>query len=409
MYGQMVQRRNLPPRVQPSNVCHYMLSPDPPKGQTEGTDRDTVLVLRYPDSPLCITPDVQEYAYYVFDDLKHERNQHSEDAVRQECAGWQEVALVDSYPASLKMEARMLVSSDRLRLLSSHFERQFSRVPPIRDVNNQNKSVFGDTREALHVVMACGWDERAMRLLMEGIHAEDPTPAEIWNRLPPSLNNLHTEFELALMLDYYGFHDELREAIAPLTLTLGERRPVDLGWPHSLRKYATIACVFKDVDLVNKVFITLVHESNSPFDPYNLPISVNFLDVVEHTRHRLLAELIRALRYVRVQARLVSLTLFCTKACVKHFLKVLEEYENSYPEMSISSFNGKSLSLLRSYMSMRRLIDEEARCQGRGKRCTLYRNLESVRDKCENIIYKASENAVAAIVERGSRVDTVEG
>jgi hypothetical protein len=129
----------------------------------------------------------------------------------------------------------------------------------------------------LNVVPACGWDERAMKLLMEAIHTEDVSFPEISNRLPPAQNELHTDFELALMLDYYGCHHELRKRIAPLTLTLGEQRPREVEMSHPLRKYATIACVFKDEDLVEKVFSTLVHDSNCPFDPYNLPVSTMFL------------------------------------------------------------------------------------------------------------------------------------
>ncbi|CAG9942362.1 unnamed protein product [Clonostachys rosea f. rosea IK726] len=239
-------------------------------------DGDTVLELDHPDSPLCITPDAKEYEYYVFDDLKHERNRSSENAARRESARWQEAALVDSYP-SLKTKTTILVSMDKLRSATKYFERQFSRCVPILDVSIEWESGLGGTRRMLNVVSACGWDERAMMILMTAIHTEDGISFKDLSRLPPSPNDLHTDFELALMLEYYGCHEKLRRMIRPLTLALGKKRPSNVEMSHSLRKYATIACVFKDVDLVQKVFSTLVHDSNCPFDPYNLPISTNLL------------------------------------------------------------------------------------------------------------------------------------
>ncbi|CAI6084111.1 unnamed protein product [Clonostachys chloroleuca] len=355
--------------------------------QEQDNDGDTVLELDHPDSPLCITPDAKEYAYYVFDDLKHERNRSSEDVVRRECAWWQEAALVDSYP-SLKTKTTMLVSMDKLRSATKYFERQFSLCAPIRDVSIEWESGLGGTRRMLNVVSACGWDERAMTILMTAINSEDGIDFKDLSRLPPSPNELHTDFELALMLEYYGCHENLRRMIRPLTLALGKKRPSNVEMSHSLRKYATIACVFKDVDLIQKVFSTLVHDSICPFDPYNLPISTNLLD----------------LRKLQHQARSDRPAHFCNKKCVDSFLSALRAYENEYPTMSIEpstseSLTGKDISLFRSYRSMRHLIDAQARCEGRGRSCRLYRHLRSVRGKCKELISTSSKRAVAKVSE----------
>ncbi|CAG9994049.1 unnamed protein product [Clonostachys byssicola] len=369
MYGQMVQRRNLPPRIQPAFQYHQVASAVSLMVQEQDHDGDTVLELELPDSPLCITPDEKEYAYYVFEDLKHERNRSSEGAARRECTRWQRAAQVDSYP-SLKTKTNLLVSMDKLRSATKYFERQFSRNIPIMDVSIECESGLGGTRRMLNVVSACGWDERAMMILMTAIHAEHNISFEELSRLPPSRDYLHTDFELALMLEYYGCHDELRRTTAPLTLALGMQRPNKMKMSHSLRKYATIACVFKDVDLVQKVFSTLVRESNCPFDPYNLPISTNLL------------------------AR--------------------RAWENEHPAISIGpsdskSPDGKSIALFKSYRSMRRLVGVQARCEGGGKKCVLYMHLSSVRSKCATMISTASKRAVAEISEeRGSWVDPFE-
>jgi hypothetical protein len=133
------------------------------------------------------------------------------------------------------------------------------------------------------------------------------------------------------------------------------------------------------------------------------------------TRHRLFTLLLKDLRKLLDQARSDRPAPFCNKKCVISFLRALRAYENEYPAISIvtptsESPTGKSLSLFTSYRSMRRLIDAQARCEGRGRNCRLYRHLRSTRGECEKLISGASKRAVARVSEeRRSWVDPFEG
>ncbi|KAK7931237.1 hypothetical protein PG985_001949 [Apiospora marii] len=173
-------------------------------------------------------------------------------------------------------DIRMRLSSRHLILASTYFK----------------KMLLGSWRESTgvsgssHLVDAEGWDENALRILMNIIHGR--------TRSVPRFVSLETLAKIAVLVDYYECH-EVVELVIPIWIDrLKWRLPQECC--RDLVLWCLVSRVFSQADLFQTVTKTAVNKCKGPLPALDLPIPGTLVDAIDRKRRQSIDRIIIGLQ-----------------------------------------------------------------------------------------------------------------
>ncbi|KAI0180234.1 hypothetical protein GGR52DRAFT_234124 [Hypoxylon sp. FL1284] len=197
-----------------------------------------------------------------------------------------------------------------IRVSSRHISLASGRTEKMRHRWEQTKESDGYVHLPLE-----DWDTEALLIIMNIIHLR--------NRLVPSHVSIDMLAKLAVIVDYFEFH----EAVEVFSKSWMEhlRSSIPISYCRDLILWIWIAHVFNDSNTLKTTISTAIQQSPAPIQDLGLPIPERIIDQVNKDRREEATKIVEGLRTVKagLQADALGCSYFCRCLFLGAFIKQL--------------------------------------------------------------------------------------